>query len=328
MTISISIRNMTEGDLQEADRIMRLAFGTFLGLPDPMAFMGDADYIQTRYHSDPSGALVAEADGRIAGSCMLMNWGSVGILGPLTVRPDLWDRGVARHLLEASMRIFERWQVKHAGLFTFSQSARHVHLYQKFGFWPGFLTAIMSKPVTGTIKQGEHDESKTNQDSLSWSTYSKLSSSEKISLLSRCAELTNDIYPKLNLQREIESVENQHLGDTVLLQNGGGELAGIAICHCGPRTEAGSGNCYVKFGAAKSGQRSFEYFEHLLDACESFARSRGLSNLIAGVNTGRRSAYRMFLEKRFHTQIQGVAMHRPDEQGYDTPDKYVLDDWR
>ena len=39
----INIRLLNEGDLQEADRIFRLSFGTFLGLSDPRAFSGDAD---------------------------------------------------------------------------------------------------------------------------------------------------------------------------------------------------------------------------------------------------------------------------------------------
>lgn len=35
---------------------MRLAFGTFLGLPDPVKFMGDASYVDTRYRVDPPGS--------------------------------------------------------------------------------------------------------------------------------------------------------------------------------------------------------------------------------------------------------------------------------
>ncbi len=34
---------------------------------------------------------------------------------------------------------------QHAGLFTFAHSQKHVGLYQRFGFWPRFLTALMSK---------------------------------------------------------------------------------------------------------------------------------------------------------------------------------------
>ena len=45
----VSVRPVQEEDLPVADRILRLAFGTFLGLPDPRTFMGDADYVRTRW---------------------------------------------------------------------------------------------------------------------------------------------------------------------------------------------------------------------------------------------------------------------------------------
>jgi hypothetical protein len=38
---SIQVGPLKEIELQEADRIVRLAFGTFLGLPNPLDFMGD-----------------------------------------------------------------------------------------------------------------------------------------------------------------------------------------------------------------------------------------------------------------------------------------------
>ena len=92
-------------------------------------------------------------DGEFVGSNFATNWGSVGFFGPLTVRPDFWDRGVAKRLLEPIMDCFDRWGTKHAGLFTFSQSQKHVGLYQRFGFWPRFLTAIMSRAVEAPIRE-------------------------------------------------------------------------------------------------------------------------------------------------------------------------------
>jgi hypothetical protein len=47
------------------------------------------------------------------------------------------------------MACFEDWQTRHAGLFTFANSEKHVGLYQRFGFWADHLTAIMSKAVHG-----------------------------------------------------------------------------------------------------------------------------------------------------------------------------------
>jgi hypothetical protein len=40
----------------EADCIFRVAFGTFLGLPNPIEFFGDADNVRTRWAADPSAA--------------------------------------------------------------------------------------------------------------------------------------------------------------------------------------------------------------------------------------------------------------------------------
>ncbi|HET7133596.1 MAG TPA: hypothetical protein VFJ95_15185, partial [Gammaproteobacteria bacterium] len=86
----ISVRLLRETDLDEADRIMRLAFGTFLGMPDPVSFMGDAGFVRTRWRADPSAAFGAYAGERLVGSSFVANWGSVGFFGPLTVHPEFW----------------------------------------------------------------------------------------------------------------------------------------------------------------------------------------------------------------------------------------------
>jgi GNAT superfamily N-acetyltransferase len=143
----IAVRPLRESDLATADHIMQLAFGTFLGVLDPASFMGDASYVRTRWKANPDAAFAAEINNELVGSNFATNWGSVGFFGPLTIRPDLWDRGVGKRLMEPVLACFDQWQTKHAGLFTFAQSQKHIGLYQKFGFYPRFLTAIMSKPV-------------------------------------------------------------------------------------------------------------------------------------------------------------------------------------
>jgi GNAT superfamily N-acetyltransferase len=313
-SLGVAVRPLSEDELGEADRIMRLAFGTFLALPDPLTFMGDAGYVRTRWRADPSAALAAEVGGELVGSNFAANWGSFGFFGPLTVRPDLWDRGVARRLLEQTMALFERWGTRHAGLFTFPQSPKHVGLYQAFGFWPRFLTPVMSKAVGGG-------------DTTGWSRYSDASEAERERALGACRELTSGIYDGLDLTAEVRAVEAQGLGETVLL-DGGGRLDGFAVCHCGPGTEAGGGNCFVKFGAARPGPGAADAFERLLDACEALAASRSLGRLAAGVNTARRDAYRRMLAHGFRADLMGVAMERLDEPGYNRPDVYVMDDWR
>ena len=311
--MDVTVRPLREDDLREADRIFRLAFGTFVGLPDPTEFAGDSDWIATRWRADPSAAFAAEADGQLAGSIFAINWGSVGFFGPLSVRPDLWDRGIGRRLLEPAMACFDRWGTRHAGLYTFAQSAKHVGLYQRFGFHPRFLVAIMTLPPRTVTTEP-------------YTRFSAIVPAEREYHLSACRELTDAVFAGLDVTREMRTVAAQQLGDTLLVWEGS-RLLGLAVCHVGPGTEAGGGSCYVKFAAARAGDGAPDRFERLLDAVEAYAASHG-AGVTAGVNVGREDAYRRMLARGYRTAIQGVAMHRPNRAGYDRPDVYVIDDWR
>jgi hypothetical protein len=85
--MQIRTRPLEQRDLVEADRIMRLAFGTFLGLPEPMKMFGDTDIARTRFRAAPDAALAAEADSKLVGSNFVTDWGSFGFFGPLSVDP-------------------------------------------------------------------------------------------------------------------------------------------------------------------------------------------------------------------------------------------------
>jgi GNAT superfamily N-acetyltransferase len=305
---------LQEADLPEADRIFRLAFGTFLGLPDPAQFDQGAEFIRARWNADPSATFAAKTQGKLVGTNFGTNWGSVGFFGPLTVHPDYWDRGIGKLLMEPMMNLFSGWGTTHAGLFTFAQSQKHVGLYQRFGFWPRFLTAIMSKPVKLA-------------DGSSAQLFSGLSADDREAAMKAANEMTGEIFDGLNVQREIEAVADQKLGDTVLLWEDSSLIA-LGVCHCGAGTEAGPGTCYIKFGAARPGAQAASNFSRLLSACETLAFQRGLAKLVAGVNTARIEAYQQMLGTGFRTDFQGVEMHRPNESGYSRPGAFVIDDWR
>jgi GNAT superfamily N-acetyltransferase len=295
---------------------MRVAFGTFLGVPEPRTFMGDAAFVKPRWCSNPAGAFAAEMDGTLVGSNFATRWGSFGFFGPLTVRPDLWDRGLGKRLLEPIVGCFESWRVTHAGLFTFAHSQKHVGLYQRFGFWPRFLTAIMAKPVSSAPPV-----------SPDWTAFSRMPPEQRPGLLRACRDLTDAVYDGLDLSGEIEAVATFGLGETVLLWSDG-RLAGIAVCHFGAGTEGGSARCYLKFAAARPDASAAANFVQLLSACEALARERGLSTLVGGTNLARAEAYCLMREHGFGTTMQGVAMQRPNQEGYNRAGIYVIDDWR
>jgi GNAT superfamily N-acetyltransferase len=314
--VSTVVRALRSDDLPAADRIFRTAFGTFLGLPDPMRFAGDTDYVGTRWCIAPRGAFAAEHDGALVGTVFAACWGTVGFFGPLSVRPDHWGRGVAQRLLEPVMQYFEDAGVTHAGLFTFAQSAKHVGLYGKYGFFPRFLTIVAAKAVAppATVPP--------------WIRASTLTPAQRRDAWRDCRAMTETLHPGLDLGIELQAAVDARLGDVVLLRDADDAVLGFAVCHVGPGTEAGSNTCYVKFGAVACWPGAEARFTALLDACDAFALGAGVGSLVVGVNLGRDRAAACLRARGFRTVIQGVAMHRPNVEGYSRSDVYALDDWR
>lgn len=313
--MNTSIRLLQAQELAEADYIFRLAFGTFIGLPEPTQFAGDATYIPHRWHNNSNTVFAAEFDQRLIGSNVVINWGSFGYFGPLSVHPDFWQQKVGQQLIEAAIACFHQWDTTLAGLYTFATSPKHHTLYQKFGFHLRFLTYIMGKSVQSSAPISEGIR------------YSKLSENERGEFLKASYQLTDSIYPGLDVTREIQTVQQQALGDTVLFWDDSG-LAGFAVCHYGADTEAGSNTCFIKFGIVRSQRNAGELFEQLLDLCEQLTVTQGMSKLVGGVNTSRDEAYRRMLARGYRSEHIGVAMHRPNEPGYNRPDVFAIDDWR
>lgn len=318
-SLSIRIGTLHKSELAEAKRIVCLAFGVFLGMPNPLEFMGDCDFITPRWRARNTKVLAARDGKKLVGVNVATRWGSFAFFGPLTVLPDYWNRGVAQQLLSATMKVFERWGVSRTGLYTFSHSAKHVALYQKFGYWPGNLTALMRlvpqsniAPITKNAKPAVLLTTIGRDD---W---------EKAILA--CAELAGGLLRGLDLTGEIWAVLKQRIGEVILV-NGRGALDGFAICMHGPGSEGGANSVYLKFAAARGGASAGDRFTRLLDAAETFAFERG-ANLEAGVSLACVDAFRRMHSRGYRAFTQGVAMHRPDGEGFHRRGAYVISDWR
>jgi GNAT superfamily N-acetyltransferase len=312
--MSMAIRPLEEADLDPADKVRRLAFGTYFNFPDPLTFSGTARLVDTRRRAWPDGALVAEKDGAIVGIAISSRWGSLGVFGPLAVHPQYWRSGVARQLLEATMPIYDRWQCRAAALYTFPNSLAHVGLYQSYGFWPRSLTAVMTRPVTAPSPVPE---------ALSLSARG----ADRNDAIASCAAITDAFFPGLDLRDEIATVIGLRGSDAIVLTQGS-RVVGFAIVHCGAGSEADSGVAYVKFAAVQRGASAARDFRRLLDAASDFAQKSGAAKLNASVNMACMEAYRLMIAAGFRTVMQGVAMHRPWIDIYDRPDVFALEDWR
>jgi len=308
------IRPLQWQELSQADRVFRLAFGTAANLSDPLQIFDDAGYMH-RWYLSTGCAIAAEENGQIVATNFLARWGSLGLFGPLTVHPDYWNQGIASALMTATMAKFDQWQTPAITFFTSSHSPKHLWFYSKFGFSPGYLTTVMDKTVAPSLAKES-----------AW-PYSNLADQQQEEALTACQKLTDTLYNGLDLKAEIQLVEQQQLGDTLLLWNDAG-LSAFAICHYGARSEGGSNHCYIKFGAIHPTPNAEEEFEQLLAACRTFAANRQLNTLTAGINTSHHHAYWRMLALGFQIRMIGVAMHQPPHQDYCQPDLYVLDDRR
>lgn len=314
----VKVGPLKEAELKEADHLFRIAFGTFIGLPNPADFMAGRNLVISRWHAPHVKALAARENGRMVGLIMTARWGSFGFLGPLTVVPEYWDRGIAKQLMDATVKTFDRQGLKRTCLFTFAHSTKHVGLYQKFGYWPGYLTALMKReptPSTAPPAAGARVVHLTT-----------LGKGAREEAIASCARLTGKIEKGLDLTDEIRTLLKQKTGEVVLTYTRNA-LDGFAVCLNGPGSEGGEKICYVKFGAARSGPGAGERFDTLLDACDAFALLRGAS-IEAGMNLSHEDAYRRMRAHGYQAYAQGVAMHRPHETGRHRGNVYAIEDWR
>ena len=307
------IRTLNENDLAAADQLFRLAFGTFFGLPDPLAFSGDALWVSTRFQTEPAGVHGAFADDELIGVSVATPLGTFGTFGPLVLHPRVWNQGIAKHLIAPALDFLGQLGATRIGLFTFAHSLKHQALYRKFDFWPQSLTYVMTKPASLT-------------DSLDPEVcFSELPADRQAAFLADALQLTDLLAPGLDLTAQIRAVEHLRLGETIAFFDRKG-LAAFAICHFGKGTEGGSSTCYIKFGATREG--TAPPLERLVTMCQSLCRRRGLAETVAGASTAHPDTCRCLMAAGFRPEFVGVAMEKPHGSIYSRKNSHVLDDWR
>ncbi len=317
--MDITVRPLEERDLPEADRIFRTAFGTFLGLPDPVTFLGDADLVYSRWRAAPEDAIAADVDGKLAGSMFVANWGSVGFFGPLTVHPDHWDKGVARRLLDATMAKFEAWGTRYPGLFTFAHSPKHLFLYQKYGFHPRFLTPILSKAPAADARRRRSLVALLRAVGIraarpAWTpaapsptTSSTGSTSHARSWRSRPRSLATP-----SSSGTARGWPASPSATTVRAPRPAATPATSSSAPPAPApTPAGA---RASSGSFRPPRRS--------------PPARGSRASPPAPNAGRPEAYRQMIARGFRADFVGVAMQHDNQPGYNRPGAYVIDDWR
>ncbi|MGH9551075.1 MAG: GNAT family N-acetyltransferase, partial [Terriglobales bacterium] len=207
---NLLIRAVRESELPDVERVVRIAFGTRMGFEDPASFAAGSSW-RSRWIAEPQGIFAAfDESATMIAAVYAITWGSFGFFGPLGVLPEHQGQGVAKLLLDPVMQFFAARHVKHEALYTFSDSVQHVALYQKFGYWPRFLTALMTKQVDGAPNSVPKCE-----------RYSRLGADERAGFVRAARELTGGIYAGLDLDKEIQALDCLAVGDILFVEKDG-----------------------------------------------------------------------------------------------------------
>jgi len=327
----LEINSLNERDIVQIDRIFREAFSLHVGHPVPETFAPGRSCM-ARLLTEPQGAFGAYISGELVAIAFATVWGSIGVFGPLAVKPGHWNAGLGRKLLQQSITFFKQRAVSDMVLCTFPDSVKHVSLYQKSGFHPGHLIAMMSRLVTAGPNSAADLE-----------LYSSHCFDRRSEILSECRQITSSVYEGLDLSKEIEVVEKLSIGETVLLRKES-RLVAFAICHNGAGSETETDVLYIKFAAAlphedthentiketnvNTHENANENFRTLIAKCTFLAQTKMANMMFFGVNTARHEAYKAVLEEGFKIDSLSLAMQSPNRPLYNHAGVYVLDDWR
>ena len=332
----VQIRRVKKGDLSRIRDVIEQTFADFLerqlGTRPRQAF-GGAQYVHHRWLMEPWGCFVAEEDNaKIVGTALAVNWGSVGLLGPVAVLTNYQNQTIGQQLIRAVEDFFEENKVLLHGAVTYPTSPKHLLLYQRFGYRAKFLTAVMTRvldraPVARPPVASVAPKPPVKQPGVTVRKYSSLEESKKKATLARLHRITNGVCKGLDLAKEIEIVDGLALGDTLLLERGK-DLLGFAVYHAPGVSEAPAGALYVKYLAIDPAHKKVEYLEHFVAAIEELAQELGLARVIVPVYVKYHAAYSTLLRLGYQIEVTMVRMQRGKQEDYEDPTHLVLDDWR
>ncbi|PWT98876.1 MAG: hypothetical protein C5B53_06135 [Candidatus Melainabacteria bacterium] len=313
----MQIRRLESSERAVAESVFRSGFARQLRYEDPEKFSPGYSLLG-RFVGEPEGCFGGFIDGQLVAVAFCSSFGSIGVFGPAAVKPDLWGGGIGQRLLQTAIDYFHSQGIAKIGLTTFPDSPKHVGMYHKLGFYPRNLIAMMVKQI---------DKEMESKNPPPFRKFSELTSDEMEGAFKSFTMITDTIYEGMHFCRQVGVVGGLGIGETLMIDDGT-SLVGFALCHFGDGAETETGVCQVKQAAVLPSPKASNHFAVLLEACSAYAKEKGATKLLFGLNAGRRAAFDQTLSSNCRIDSLGVAMHRPDEPFADRRDVYVIDDWR
>jgi len=320
-----AIRPMTTDDLPQVERILDIQAAATTSQPGAArSEQPNRRLIQSRFQKEPTGCFVAENPGDgLIGAVLSIAWGSVAWLGPLVVHPEFAGKQVESPLLQAVLAYWQPMALSAQGVEASPADPAEIEFYASFGFRPQFLTATL---IGAVDPDGPREPIRQRTPSFELVRLSQLSDGIEETMLANCRRISERHYPGLDYGKELHSVKELDLGDTLLLAVGE-RLYGFAICHVAPGSEAETGSCYVKALLIDPAIDDQETLLALIEACEGHARMHQLKTVRLGINLACWEGYQAVAARGYELRQLRLRMVRPLDELLSDPSPFHFNDW-
>lgn len=274
----VRIRRMMRKDNSQARRLAQVTWsdqvfkdtGKRIEYPQRVAKLLDA-YLST----EPRGGIVACKGDELIGSAYAHTWGKVGWTGPLEVLPEWQGKGIGTALMKAADQYLERKGCDVIGVETMGDHDRHISFYKKLGY-------SISSPAffyERTLKGGDLSSGETQLLPLGGTT----------SILERVAQMSDRIFPGMDLSSELYLAYTGNLGRIIVYQDteDNERLLGLSLVY--GRTMEGMDNHLLRLLIVDpTCERQKEVFTALLQDSGTLAHKMGAKRMFfsCSVNQG------------------------------------------
>lgn len=248
---------------------------------------------------EPEGCIVAEREGRVAGSAFCHIWGKVGWVGPFEVLPELQNMGIGSSLMLACESYLEGRGCKVLGLETMPHVTKNIHFYLKLGYTSSGMTLISVKQLGQAVISCTQPPAQVQE----------ATPSDLPELLPEISGLSARINPLLDYSRETEMAVRFGLGGCFAWRERG-RLRGFSIMHSVHPLEE-SDHASIRLVAVdprlRDGRR---VFEGLMDACEARALELERKRAFIRYPADSLPLYSSLLQRSYRLEAANMRMAR------------------
>jgi GNAT superfamily N-acetyltransferase len=238
------------------------------------------------------GAMVwRDADGELCGFNMVHLSGREGWMGPLAVRPDRQGTGLGKTLIQTGIAWLQQRGARTIGLETMPRTIENIGFYSGLGFVPGHLTVTLTRDLPR--RPALHPEVLSG------------AGKQREERLLACRQLTDQLTSGPDFTRELQTTSDLRIGDTLLVRDTSGALAGFALYHTAPLA---AGRPQDELRILKLVARDGEAFDRVVAAAEGAALATDIRRISLRCQTAQQGGYLRLIANGFRAHWTDLRM--------------------